>query len=387
MKEGRFTRKEVVALCIVAVILVAGGLIVGWHFGYEGIQPLSQNTGLSLSDIDYTYNLIHSDYYVATDTQPLVADAIGAMVAGLNDHNSLYLSPSEYQAIQAQQNGTLFDIGVEYVTQNGQALTLEVYPNTPAQAAGLEPGDIITQINGVDTDNLPGTLPITTALLGKASSSVILTVLKKDGSVQNLTLVRKQYTVPTVSFKMLANNIGYLKIYSFDPALQADFAPIAQTVKNDNVNDLVIDLRNNPGGDVTTALAMLNMFVSTGTLFSEQLYQSSNLIVHKAAGDAEFGNLHLVLIVNGLTASAAEIFTAALKENNRAIVVGTTTQGKATEESYFELSDGSAVRLIIGRWFAPDGEWTNGKGIAPNIAVPDTNGTTDVPLETALQQF
>jgi carboxyl-terminal processing protease len=383
MDKNRFTKQEITALVIVALILAGGGLIVGWHFGYEGSNPLGPKNTLSLSDLDYTYNLIHSDYYQATDTQPIIADGISAMVSGLGDHWSFYLPANEYQEIQAQANNQLFDIGVEYVTDNQQALILEVYPGTPASAAGLAPGDIITQINGVDTGSLPGELPITIALLGKAGSSVALTVLQQDGSTQHLTLIRKAYTVPTVSFSMINNQIGYLKIYSFDPTLQSDFIPIEQQIKNSGVQKLIIDLRNNPGGDVDTAIAMLNKFINSGTLFSEYIEQSSQPLVHKAAGNAEFGTMQVAILVNDLTASAAEIFTSSMQENHRATIVGTTTEGKGTEQTWFPLQDGSAVRLTIAKWLTPNGTWINGVGITPDIVASDTLGTSVLPLEDA----
>jgi membrane-associated protease RseP (regulator of RpoE activity) len=206
--DNGLSNREILAFVIVAVILVGSALIVGWHFGYEGFNPLSPKNSLSLSDLDYTYNLIHSDYYEATDTQPIIADGISAMVTGLGDRWSFYLPADEYQTVEAQTNNQLFDIGVLFVMENKQAFILEVYPNTPAEAAGLVPGDIITQINGVDTGSLPGTLPITEALLGKANSSVSIIVLKKDGSTQHITIVRKAYQTPTATFAMLNDQMG-----------------------------------------------------------------------------------------------------------------------------------------------------------------------------------
>jgi len=384
MQRKRLTGREAAALVVAAIIFIFCGLVIGWHFGYQGLSPFSTAGKLSLSDLDRAYNLVNSEYYAATDTAPLVGDSIAAFVGGLGDRYSFYLSAAEYKKIKDQENGILFDVGVLFVTRNKQGLILEVYPGTPAAAAGLAPGDIITKINSTDTAVLPGALPITEALFGKAGEPVTVTVLKKGGALQTLSLVHASYKTPTVAFKLLSPGVGYLKIYSFDPQLATDFAPIEQSIGNEHLTKLVIDLRNNPGGDVDTAIAMTNKFLYRGIIFSEQLGRNGGTTVFSAARRAEFPDVPVRILVNNLTASAAEIFTAALQENHRAIVIGTTTEGKATEQAYFTLGDGSAIRLSIGRWFAPNGDWLNGKGITPNFLMPDNSGTTDAPLVKAL---
>lgn len=389
MKSKKLTKQEAASLIIFALILGGSALAAGWHLGYRGFNPFSRNSNgsLSLSDLDHVYHLIDSYYYQPIESKALIAGSVNDLIAGLGDRHSFYISADEYRKIKAQDNGQLFDIGILYVTRNKQGLVLEVYPGTPAEAAGIKPGDIVTSVDGVATASLPGALPITLALLGEDGESVAVTVLRKDGSTKSLAITRKRYQPPTASFKLLDGQIGYLKIYSFDTQLEADFGPVIQEIKSSGVRKLVIDLRNNPGGDIDTTAAVLDKFLGKGRLFSEQIGRSSKMIDHQASGNDELAGIKIALLVNDLTASAAEVFAAALQENHRAIVVGATTEGKATEQSYFELGDGSAVRLSIGKWFTPGGEWLNGKGITPDVAVPNATGTEDVFLNRAVEQL
>ncbi len=378
-------RKRDVALVIVALLMIMGAAgVAGWHVGYVGLSLpfFGGANSIGRSDVDHTFNLIQA--YGSESGSETAANAIRGMITGLNDPHSFYVPRDIYQAFLAEGRGDLFDVGLVFAREGDALAVLDVQSGSPGASAGIMPGDSILAINGVAVASVHQPLALTTMLFGKPGERVTLAVRTKTGVQRDVVITHTAYTTPTAIFKMLENGVGYLKIYSFDPPLTADFAAIESTLRNDGTKKLVIDLRNNPGGDVDTTVGILNKFIDQGTLFSERIGLSKPVTYH-SAGNAVFKDVKLAVLVNGFTASAAELFAVAAQEDHRGMLVGATTTGKATEQSYFELGDGSAIHITDGRWFAPNGEWTDGKGVAPDVQVSDDGGAVDKSLQTAIE--
>ena len=310
MHEKELSGKEVAALILVAIILVAVGLLTGWRLGLGGFDPFQKSGTLSISDFDNVYRLVESEYYAPASTTELIAGGISGFLSGLNDPYSFYIPKEIYERTVASKNGNLFSPGILFLKENGIPVILDVYADSPAASAGLVPGDKILSVNGESVSKLQGTLQITSSLLGISGSTMTLEILTPDGATKNVTLTMTDYEPPLASFKMLSGGIGYLQIYSFDPQLTTDFAPIAKQLESDDVTKLIIDLRNTPGGDVTTEIGILDMFLDHGTIATEYIGGSSKPMIDTASGDAEFPNMKIAILVNNLTASAAEMFTA-----------------------------------------------------------------------------
>ncbi len=377
-------KKDIIIVVAALLVIIGAASFAGWRAGYVGLSlPFFGGAqGVAHGDVDHVFNLIQA--YGSQSENETAIHAIRGMIAGLNDPHSFYVPRDIYQTFLAEERGILFDVGLVFAREGDALVVLDVQPGSPGASAGIVPGDSILAINTTTVASVHQPLALTTMLFGKPGERVALVLKTKAGMQKDAVITHSAYVTPTVMFKMLQDGVGYLKIYSFDSPLTADFAAIEPVFQKNGVQKLVIDLRNNPGGDVDTTVGVLDTFIDQGTLFSEEI-GSSAPVIYRAAGNAELKNIKLAIIVNNFTASAAELFSVAVQEDHRGMLVGATTTGKATEQSYFELGDGSAIHITDGRWLAPDGEWTNGKGVVPDVQVADDGGTVDKPLQAAIR--
>jgi len=391
---------------VIAVIVGSALFLSGWTLGRQtALQP-----GTPVSEQEAwqpfwdTYTAV-TDRYAGgpVDRAKVIQGAIKGMIASLDDPFSMYLTADEFKASLQGISGQFSGIGttVGTVDANGVnasctplsatcRLAVEsIIPGSPAQKAELLPGDVIAAIDGVTVDGLT-TDQTTQKIRGAKDTTVTLSIVRGSAAPFSVPIVRANIFQPEVSARSLANGaVGYIKLAGFSDQASLDFAAAVAADVKAGQKAIVVDLRGNPGGFVTAARDIASQFLPSGTVFWEQ-DASGNLteVTAEPGGAATDASIKVVVLVDGGTASASEIVSAALHDRGRAELVGTKTYGKGTVQQWTQLEgDSGGFRLTIARWLTPDKVWIHGAGITPDVVVPSqaTKPGQDPVLDAGLQ--
>ncbi len=346
-----------------------------------------------------------SDVFTATcDTAAQAADdsaeAAEAMVAGMAgyalDPNSGYLSEEALELLQEEQQGEIEGIGAlvspedetipgdnkqcGVVSETCRILIVSTISGAPAEAAGLMRDDVLVEVDGEPIDGWTVD-QVTSAVRGPAGSDVVLT-LARDGETLELTITRAAVVIPAVETETIGD-VGYVRLSTFSGRAASQFEEAVIDRLSDGVDSLIIDLRNNPGGFLTTAIDVTSVFLEDGqVVVTEGPGQASDYPVH---GDAVVpAGMPVYIVVNKGSASASEVVAATLQERDRAVVVGENTFGKNTVQQRFDLSNGGALKLTIARWLTPDGHDFGGTGVTPDVPLDVADLTPDELVEAVV---
>lgn len=366
-KKKIIVKESIYVVILICIIFICGG-IIGWNYGYLGYDLLHMSNNLEgRAALIETMNIVSKNYDGKFDQNKESITLIQHLLNDLHDPFTYYISKEEYQKLKQQDVGQYAGLGINYSLSQKIPVILDVFPGSPAASAGLKNGDRITAINTIAVTSFKNELELINHLKGKEGESVRLEI--DDHDVKKVvTIKRAKFKLPTFAYKKLDSSIGYLKVYHFNPYLQKDFLNIEKSMKHDSIKKLVIDLRNNTGGEAGTAVYLADQFLKEGIIVRERYKPDNKEVIHKASGVALFADVKLIILVNKQTASESEVFAAAIQDNKRGTVVGEQTYGKGIATSFFELKDGSAIRLTTGKWFTPSGNWIGaGKGIKPDI--------------------
>ena len=331
---------------------------------------------------------IDKEYIGDIDENALVEGAIEGYVSGLNDEYSEYLTVDEMSQFTQDAEGEYVGIGV-YITKDTKNNEIVVYgtmANSPAKEAGLQPGDIITSIdgeecNGDDYDN------ITDKIKGKEGTTVVIGILR-DNQEQTLEIERRHIEVEYVTSQVLENNIGYIYISSFEGNVASQFEKAYNDLANQNISSLIIDVRNNGGGIVDECLDIAELMTDKGQTLLIEADKNGDEEVIKSTKNKKI-DLPIVLLVNEYSASASEILAGILKDNvENATLVGNTTYGKGVIQTLYPLYDNSGIKITTDEYFTPNHNEINKIGIEPDIKVDDYtfNGNLDLENDTQLQK-
>jgi carboxyl-terminal processing protease len=326
-------------------------------------------------------HLIHRFYVDRAAEQPpaLTYGAITGMVDALGDTgHSRFLSPPMVKEMAEMEKNKYQGIGAEVQSKDGHILIVAPLDGSPAQRAGLNPGDIILRVNGQDIGGRPLD-QVVKEISGPAGTSVTLTILTPvSGEMRQVTLTRATVQMHNVTWHMLPNSrIVLLRIAAFDKGAGTDLRRALSEIKNEQTPSLILDLRNNPGGLLDEAVDCASQFLRGGNaLLVKNARGEEKPVPVKSGGLAT--QIPLVVLVNGGTASGAEIMAGALRDAHRGSLVGETTFGTGTVLSEFKLSDGSALLLAIEEWLTPSGDVIWHKGINPNVVVALAAGASPV---------
>jgi carboxyl-terminal processing protease len=364
------------------VVLFAflAGLLTGWSGGLP--NPFShQPAGVqrTFSPFWETWRLV-DDHYVdrnAVRPQSMTEGAIRGMLDSLGDTgHTTYLSPAEARRIEEDLKGQMEGIGVRFGERQGRPTILAVLPGTPAEKAGLRPGDVLLK---ADSTELKDRSPeqIAQLVAGKAGTELTLTI-SREGTPQpiTLTLTRARISVPDVAWHMLpGRSLAHLSLLSFGEKADEQLRTALDEARQAGARGLVIDVRLNPGGLKDQAVAVSSEFLKEGNVFIEQdAHGKQTPVPVKAGGVAT--DIPLVVLIDEGTASSAEIFSGAIQDHHRGKLVGTKTYGTGTVLQPFDLSDDSAVLLAVSQWLTPDGREIWHKGITPDVTVALPPGAT-----------
>jgi carboxyl-terminal processing protease len=332
-------------------------------------------------------DVIHDDYFHTVDDQDLENASIASIINHLkeryHDRFSHYFTKSEYDRFK--QGSSLSGVGIA-VTQVERGLRVAtVYKHTPAREAGIQPGEIITGVNGRSIAGKDADV-VTSQIRGPAGTKVTLTIAS-DGSSRDVTLTRREVDIPQVAGrieKIDGKKVGYVRLAGFFPGAHGELRREVERLYKQGAQALVLDLRGNGGGLLTEAVLVSSIFVPNGVIVSTH-GRTQRTKTLEATGDP-LPRHPMVVLINGDTASASEIVTAALEQAGIAKVVGTTSFGKGTFQEVVPLNNGGALDLTVGEYLTRDGTSINGIGIAPQVKAKDVPSTKpDEGLQKALQ--
>lgn len=339
-------------------------------YNISGKENIKYITSDSISKTFQTFRkFIEKNYFGEIDDKQMLESAIKGYVAGLNDEYSEYITKEEMDEYMQDAIGKYVGIGVYIMnnTETNQIVVLMPMKGSPAEEAGIKSGDVITKVDGV---------AYTGEELNKASSALkseegtkAKIEILRDGKTLNIEVERREVKVNHIEAEVIENKIGYMEISTFDEGCYDEFVQKWEELKAKNVTSLIIDLRNNGGGIVEESTNIADMMVDKGKTLLITASKNKDEHITKAEKEKVI-DMPIVILVNENTASASEILTAAIKENNDNVkIVGTTTFGKGVIQTIFTLTDGSGMKLTTNEYYTPNHNIINKVGIKPDIEV------------------
>jgi carboxyl-terminal processing protease len=367
MRQASAGRSRSVLLALVVGVLL-GGLLLG-----EGAVPrvlaVDQQAYDELETFTNILSIVQKNYVEEVGTKDLVEGAVNGMLASLDPH-SAYLTPDLYKELQVDTKGSFGGLGIEITNRSGVLTVVSPIEDTPAFRAGIEPGDQIVKIEEELTRDI-SLMDAVNLMRGPRGTDVTISVKREGvGELLDFTLTRENIQIESVKSKRLENGYGYIRITQFQertaPGLEEALAEISDG-DDANLRGLILDLRNDPGGLLSQAVQVTDAFLDSGMIVytdGRLDSQKQKYFAHRPGSHMDFP---MIVLVNGGTASAAEIVAGALQDHHRALVLGTETFGKGSVQTILPLDESSALRLTTARYYTPAGRSIQATGIAPDI--------------------
>lgn len=363
---------------IIAVVLLFIAAIIATYFG--STYYFEKKNGIS------KMLLIKNDlykYYDGTiDENTLNENAIKGMVNSLNDPYTVFMDSKEFEQFNAVTQGNYVGVGVEVDVQNNQITIVAVLDNSPAKQSGMAAGDIIKSVNGtsVGGNDLDKAVSM---IKGPEGTAVKIGLYRKDKGDFELTLQRKKVQTNTVTGEMVDNTVGYIDVSMFDENTDKNFARELDDLNGKKMKGLILDLRGNPGGLVDICQNMLSNFIAKDEVLVYMIDKYNHKQVYNSNG-GEYLDLPVVILVDGNSASASEIFSGAMSEYKRALLIGTKTFGKGVVQQILDTGDGTALKVTTAKYYTPNGININHQGIKPDIEVAYPDNLKDKPYDRNL---
>lgn len=361
---------------ILALLIVAGvgytGYTIGGNMG--GVSTADNRDSEHIADMQGLKALLKQNYlYDFTDDQ-IYEGSLKGMFANLGDPYTSYYSPDEFSKLMETLNGRYQGIGVSVqASKEGYIKAISVFDNSPAKEAGIMPGDYITKVNGTafGADQLEEAVA---EIKGEPGTSVNLTILRVEENSTNskefdVKVDRADVNVDTIDDDIVeidGKKIGYIHIMAFDDVTWNDFSESFNRLKSQDIDGLILDVRNNPGGALDVVINIADNFLDEGTIVTTKEKDGSETV---EKSNADFDDIPLTIIQNENSASASEILAGALKDRGRAKVVGTQSFGKGVVQKIFNLQNGAGAKITISEYFTPNGTQINKVGVTPDIEV------------------
>ncbi len=354
-----YIKKSVLVLIAVLLIITTSVLVLGAinPFGFDRVTEFIRFTRVM--------KLVDSNFYKEVDRTQLFNGAVAGMTAELEDPYSGFLWGEDARKYMEEINGSYCGVGI-YIENNIEEDTIQVVSaiaGSPAEEAGLTTGDKILKVDGTDYSGQEIN-EATAVMRGEEGKEVTLTILKKDGSVQDITLKRREIEIPSVAGEMLTDTVGRINLSQFTEGCGEKFREMYEKFQKEGMEALILDLRNNPGGLVDEAVSIAGLFVEKGELivYTEDRYGYRE--EYRSNKDGK--EFPLVILTNQGSASASEILTGALKDHGVGYQIGEKTYGKGVVQSVYNIGELEILSLTIARYFTPDGECIHEKGIEPD---------------------
>ena len=380
---------------VIIVVSVAGVCIQkGYiHIGVNGdvyIQSDAVTDGSGIgSEVEAKLNAIDSVldsfYFDEVDEEKAKNNIYKAYLSSYGDKYTVYYTADEYNKLKETTNGTFYGIGVVcQLSEEGGILLVDVYDNGAGYKAGLRTGDRIVKVD--DTDVTDMDLSSAVALVKGEKGTTVRLGIVREGVTCDYTVVRDEVEIQTVNYAMTDDSIGYIAISQFESVTAKQFKAAIEDLKAQGAKGIVIDIRNNPGGLLTTVVTMQKYILPNGLI----VYTEDKAGNRKEYSDSDNEELDipLAVLVNGNSASASEIFAGAIQDYQKGIIVGTQTYGKGIVQTLKPLTDGSAIKFTIAKYFTPKGQDIHGNGVTPDVVVEfDKNADEDTQFNAAIDSL
>ena len=369
--NGRSTGRILLAGFLLVILLGLYALLFG---NYNNIGNMARVIGL-----------VRSQYLFTVSSSQMMDGAINGLVDSLGDPYSVYLDPSTFSSLREQIKGSFAGLGILISIREEQVIIVKVYKDTPAYREGIKDGDIIVKIDDTDTEGLDLDT-VVSMVKGAVGTEVTLTISRPDEPELLLFAVkREEIIVPTVESQLNEESrIQYIAISQFNERTGSEMREFLIRAEEDNASGIILDLRNNPGGELKAAVEVSRNFIPEGPIV---------FIADRAGGETvyeSFGetiNLPLVVLINGESASASEILAGAVKDTGAGVLVGTRTFGKGIVQTVYPLRDGAGLKLTTAHYLTPAKNNIHEKGVEPDIHIEQDrdNPNSDLQLEKALE--
>ncbi|XUX00214.1 MAG: S41 family peptidase [Dehalogenimonas sp.] len=354
------TRWKVALGSLLSVILLSASFGLGYITA--AFAPPKDNY---LNRVVEAWDTITNHYVDPTkvDENALAEAAIKGMMGYIDDPYSAYLDAEGFIALQQNFEGTYVGVGAEMAVRDGVVIVLTVYPDSPAARAGIIPGDHIATIDGKSTEGL--TIAELVPLVRGDTGTPVTLGVERDGTKLTFTMTREKITPPSVTMEM-KGTIAYIQVSSFTEHADEDMLPVIQQIAANGATGIILDLRGNPGGLVTTVINIASYFITDGVVLTIR-DRDSNTTTYDVVKQPDTTNLPMVVLVDGYSASGSEVLSGALQDHHRATIAGAQTFGKGSVDQLFELPGGTGIYLTIARWLTPSGHLIEGQGITPDF--------------------
>ena len=361
-----YSKKKLLIITAVVIGVLAAALAVG----VVSSQIVNaQGTYEDLRSFVDVLNVIKKNYVDEVKTKDLVSGAIKGMLSSLDPHSG-YMSPEAFKEFQVETKGEFGGLGIQISMKDGILTVIAPIEDTPAYKAGIKAGDKILKIDGESTKNM-GIQDAVSKMRGPKGKPVTLNIFREGWTEpKDIPIVRDIIKIKSVKSKMLKDDIGYVKLTQFQEMTAEDLAKALKDLKEKGMKSIILDLRNDPGGLLNSAVDVAGQFLPPKKLVVYIKGRTGDKVEYFTEGDdPTYTDLPMVVLVNQGSASASEIVAGALKDWNRAVIVGVQTFGKGSVQTLIPLSDGAGLRLTTAKYYTPSGVSIQNVGIAPDIVV------------------
>jgi carboxyl-terminal processing protease len=392
----RWTRTTGILFTLLGIFVLVAVFLAGVGVGDGSLpairlpwttKPVASGlpTKLDYSSVNQVYQALKTNYDGKLSETELLNGLKSGLAASPGDPYTEYFTPSEAKAFNNQLNNSFSGIGAELSQDsNGNIEVIAPISGTPAATAGLQPLDLIAEINGVSTSGMSADGAVT-KIRGTAGTKVTLQIVRNHTQTLNLTITRQNIKVPSVTTKMLPGNIGYMAISTFADDTSGLAQKAASQFASQNVKGIILDLRNDPGGLLNAAVDVSSLWLPQGQTIMQEKRGNDVVQTYYAGGGDVLHGIPTVVLVNSGSASSSEITTGALHDNSDAYVIGQKSFGKGVVQQLISFSDGSQLKVTVASWYRPDGQDIEHKGITPDKTVPDNGTDLTAPNDPQLQ--
>ncbi len=375
---------------IVAVFAVGVGVGDGrvktyLHFGAQPVSGLPVK--IDYSSVDQVYQSLRQNYDGKLTETQIIDGMKHGLATATNDPYTVYFTPAEAKNFNQELNNSFSGIGAQLgADSNGTIEVIAPIADLPADKAGIKPGDLIVDIDGVSTSGMSVDTAVS-KIRGPKGTTVVLQIVRNKTEPLTFKIMRDNITLPSVKTKILDGNIGYVQISTFADDTTSLMQKAADQFKAQNVSGIIVDLRENPGGLLDAAVNVSSLWLSPGQLVLQEKRGTEVVQSYQALGGDVLHGIPTVILIDGGSASASEITTGALHDNNQAYVIGEKSYGKGVVQQLINFTDGSQLKVTVASWYRPNGQNINKKGITPDktvtISAADVSAGNDPQLMAA----
>ena len=369
VKKNNKTSYGFVEVLIFSFVFMLFGIVLGFLLSYGKDPYTGKKMSKSMEEFISTYENIKENYYGELDEQKLIDAAISGMVNSIDDPYSSYMDEESTDAFNEEITGSYVGIGVTVDYSENTNKVIDVSKDDAADKAGIKVGDIIIKVDDNDVSNTFGD-DLSNLIRGEEGTKVKVTV-KRGEEVIDFNITRSKINIISVTSKVVNNNdkkVGVIKVQKFSSNTYSQFEKELKKLEKDNIDSLVIDVRDNLGGQLSQARKILNLFFDKKTVLFQM--KSSDETVKVKGSDNKTRDYPVAIIINNSSASASEVVAACFKDNYKnAYIVGDQSFGKGTVQKTVSLKSGSKIKYTVQKWLTPKGDWIEGEGIKPKYKV------------------